>query len=67
MVLVRLITNEDALDTVQLKTRELDIFALIDGRKPLSEIISLSQLDPLETKRICYALRKVGLLRVKGA
>jgi len=67
MVLVRLITNEDALDTVQLKARELDIFALIDGRKPLSEIISQSQLDPLETKRICYALRKVGLLRVKGA
>lgn len=67
MVLVRLITNEDALDTVQLKARELDIFALIDGRKPLSEIIKASQLDPLETKRICYALRKVGLLRVKGA
>lgn len=67
MVLVRLITNEDALETVQLKARELDIFALIDGRKPLSAIISASQLDPLETKRICYALRKVGLLRVKGA
>jgi len=67
MVLVRLITNEDALDTVQLKSRELDIFAMIDGRKPLSEIIAASQLDPLETKRICYALRKVGLLRVKGA
>jgi CheY-like chemotaxis protein len=67
MVLVRLITNEDALDTVQLKARELDIFALVDGRKPLSEIISASQLDPLETKRICYALRKVGLLRVKDA
>lgn len=67
MVLVRLITNEDALDTVQLKSRELDIFAMIDGRKQLSEIIEASQLDPLETKRICYALRKVGLLRVKGA
>lgn len=67
MVLVRLITNEDALDTIQLKSRELDIFAMIDGRKPLSEIIAASQLDPLETKRICYALRKVGLLRVKGA
>jgi DNA-binding response OmpR family regulator len=66
MVLVRLITNEDALETVQLKQRELDIFALIDGRKPLSEIIAASQLNPLETKRICYALRKVGLLRVKG-
>ena len=67
MVLVRLITNEDALETVQLKSRELDIFALIDGRKPLSEVIKDSQLDPMETKRICYALRKVGLLRVKGA
>ncbi|WP_303720305.1 response regulator [Malonomonas rubra] len=67
MVLVRLITNEDAMDTVQLKARELDIFALIDGHKPLSEIIHLSQLDPLETKRICYALRKVGLLRLKAA
>lgn len=67
MVLVRLITNEDALDTIQLKSRELDIFAMIDGRKPLSEIIAASQLDPLETKRICYALRKIGLLRVKSA
>jgi DNA-binding IclR family transcriptional regulator len=65
-VLVRLITNEDALETVQLKPRELDIFALVDGRKPLSQIIAESQLNPKETKRICYALRKVGLLRVKG-
>jgi CheY-like chemotaxis protein len=67
MVLVRLITNEDALDTVQLKERELDVFALIDGQKPLSQIINESLLNPLETKRICYALRKVGLLRVKAA
>lgn len=66
MVLVRLITNEDALETVQLKPRELDIFALVDGRKPLSQVIAESQLNPLETKRICYALRKVGLLRVKS-
>ncbi len=66
MVLVRLITNEDALETVNLKPRELDIFGLIDGKKPLREIIALSQLEPLETKRICYALRKVGLLRVKS-
>ncbi len=65
MVLVRLITNEDALETVQLKPRELDIFALVDGRKPLSRIIAESQLGPNETKRICYALRKVGLLRVR--
>jgi hypothetical protein len=65
-VLVRLISNEDALETVQLKPRELDIFALIDGCKPLSQIIAESKLDRLETKRICYALRKVGLLRVKG-
>ncbi len=66
MVLVRLITNEDALDTVNLKPRELELFGLIDGKKSLSEIIDLSFLEPLETKRICYALRKVGLLRVKG-
>lgn len=66
MVLVRLITNEDALETVNLKPRELELFGLIDGKKPLREIIELSQLEPLETKRICYALRKVGLLRVKS-
>ena len=66
MVLVRLITNEDALDTVNLKPRELELFGLIDGKKTLREIIELSQLEPLETKRICYALRKVGLLRVKS-
>ncbi len=67
MVLVRLITNEDALETVQLKPRELELFGLIDGKKSLQEIIALSQLEPLETKRICYALRKVGLLRVKSS
>jgi len=66
MVLVRLITNEDALDTVNLKPRELELFGLIDGKKTLREIIELSLLEPLETKRICYALRKVGLLRVKS-
>ncbi len=67
MVLVRLITNEDALETVNLKPRELELFGLIDGKKSLREIIELSQLEPLETKRICYALRKVGLLRVKSS
>ncbi|MCF6178080.1 MAG: response regulator [Geopsychrobacter sp.] len=66
MVMVRLITNEDALETVSLKPRELELFGLIDGKKSLREIIELSQLEPLETKRICYALRKVGLLRVKS-
>ncbi len=66
MVLVRLITNEDALETVNLKPRELELFGLIDGKKSLREIIELSLLEPLETKRICYALRKVGLLRVKS-
>lgn len=66
MVLVRLITNEDALETVNLRPRELELFGLIDGKKSLREIIELSLLEPLETKRICYALRKVGLLRVKG-
>jgi CheY-like chemotaxis protein len=66
MVLVRLITNEDALDTVNLKPRELELFGMIDGKKTLREVIELSLLEPLETKRICYALRKVGLLRVKG-
>ncbi len=65
IVPVRLITNEDALETVQLKPRELEIFALVDGLKTLSQIIAESQLIPKETKRICYALRKVGLLRIK--
>ncbi len=65
IVLVRLITNEDAMETVQLKPRELEIFALIDGRKTLAQILAESHLNPKETKRICYALRKVGLLRVR--
>jgi CheY-like chemotaxis protein len=65
IILVRLITNEDAMETVQLKPRELEIFALIDGHKTLAQIIAESHLNPKETKRICYALRKVGLLRVR--
>jgi CheY-like chemotaxis protein len=67
MVLVRLISNEDAFDTIHLKRQELEIFALIDGRKTLAEIIAESHLEPLETKRICYALRRIGLLRIKGS
>ncbi|MBD1401877.1 response regulator [Pelovirga terrestris] len=66
MVLVRLISNEDAFDTINLKRQELEIFALIDGKKSLAEIVAESHLDRLETKRICYALRRVGLLRIKG-
>ncbi|MBW6509432.1 MAG: response regulator [Desulfuromonadales bacterium] len=67
MVLVRLISNEDAFDTIHLKRQELEIFALIDGKKTLGDIIAESHLDRLETKRICYALRRVGLLRIKDA
>ena len=67
MVLVRLISNEDAFDTIHLKRQELEIFSLIDGSKTLAEIIAESDLERLETKRICYALRRVGLLRIKGS
>ncbi len=65
VVLIRLITNEDALASVDLDERELEVFSLIDGSRELREIIETSKLDDLEVKRICYSLQKIGLLKTK--
>ncbi len=66
VVLVRLITNEDVLESYNFSETELQVFSVIDGHKALREIIQTTGLDPLVTKQICYSLRKVGLLRVKN-
>ncbi|MDW7646183.1 MAG: response regulator [Desulfuromonadales bacterium] len=67
VVLVRLITNEDALESINLTEKELTFFSIIDGKKTLRQLIEQSGLTPLETKRICYTLTKVGLLQRKYA
>lgn len=66
LVPIRLITNEDALNTFELSEHELRVFSLIDGRKDLGSLIRLTRLDPAETRWICYSLSKVGLLRVQS-
>lgn len=66
VVLMRLITNEDALEPYPFSEQELKVFSLIDGRKTLREVIEVCELDPLDIKCICYSLSKVGLLRVKN-
>lgn len=66
VVLMRLITNEDALEPYPFSEQELKVFSLIDGRKALREVIEVCELDPLDIKCICYSLSKVGLLRVKN-
>ena len=65
MVPVRLITNVDALEGINLDDKELRIFSLIDGKTRLKDIINESKLDELEAKRICYSLQKIGLLKIK--
>lgn len=65
VVLMRLITNEDALESYNFSENELLVFSIIDGKKSLEDLLILSQIDPLEVKRICYSLKQVGLLRVK--
>lgn len=67
VVLMRLITNENALDSVNLTEDELQLFNVIDGQKTLRELIQQSPFNPLETKRIFYVFRKSGLLRAKNA
>lgn len=67
VVLVRLITNEDALESIHLTEKELSFFSIIDGKKTLRQLIETSGMTPLETKRICYTLTKVGLLQRKYA
>lgn len=67
VILLRLITNETALDSVNLTEDELALFNVIDGQKTLRELIHQSPFNPLETKRIFYVFRKAGLLRVKNA
>ena len=67
VVLVRLITNEDALEAINMTKEELDFFSIVDGRKTLRELIKAMKgvLTPMETKRICYSLSKIGLLQRK--
>ncbi len=65
IVFKRLIT-EDALQEYSLDERELLIYSLIDGKRPLRDIIIQSRMDELEVKRICYSLNKVGLIKMEG-
>ncbi|HDH02010.1 MAG TPA: response regulator, partial [Nitrospirae bacterium] len=65
MIPLRLITNEDALEGINLEDKELRIFSLIDGKTRLKDIIIKSKIDELEAKRICYSLQKIGLLKIK--
>ncbi|PNX50494.1 MAG: hypothetical protein BV458_13105 [Thermoplasmata archaeon M9B2D] len=65
IVLSRLISNAEEIESVELDERELSVFAHIDGKKTLRDIIEASRLDELEVKRICYSLQKVGLLKIR--
>lgn len=65
LVPMRLITNEDALNSYDFSEHELKVFSLIDGRKNLRQIIRETHLDAADTRWICYSLSRVGLLRVQ--
>lgn len=65
VILLHLITNEDALTSFDLSESEVRIFSLIDGKKPLKQLLQESDMDPKEVKRVCYFLSKVGLVRIK--
>jgi len=65
LVPMRLITNVEALEEVELEEKETKVFSLIDGKTPLRNIIIKSGMDELEVKRICYSLQKIGLLKIK--
>ena len=66
VVLTRLITNADEIESVEMDQRELSVFSQIDGKKTLREVIESTGRDELEVKRICYSLQKVGLLKIKS-
>ena len=65
IVFMRLITSEDALASVDLSENEMKIFSMVNGILTLRKLTEESRLDPLEVKRICYSLQKIGLLRIK--
>lgn len=65
VVLLHLITNEDALTSFDLSDSEIQVFSLIDGKKTLKQLLQESSMDPREVKRVCYFLSKVGLVRIK--
>ncbi|UCG77500.1 MAG: response regulator [Nitrospirota bacterium] len=67
VVLARLITNADEIESIEMDQRELAVFSQINGKRSLREIIDKSGMDELEVKRICYSLQKVGLLKIKTA
>jgi len=65
IVPVRLISNVEALEDINLDERELKVFSLVDGKSTIADIVAKSHLDELEVKRVCYSLQKVGLLKIK--
>ena len=67
VVLVHLITNEEALVSFDLSDSEVKVFSLINGKKSLKQLLQEYPLDPKEFKRVCYFLSKVGLVRVKDS
>jgi len=65
IILLHLITNEDALTSFDLSEPEVKIFSLIDGKKNLGQVIKESRMNSREVKRVCYFLNKVGLVRIQ--
>ncbi len=63
IVFSRLIPDEETMDGISLDQDETRIYSLADGKITLEEIIRLSRLEPMEVRRICYSLLKIGLLR----
>lgn len=55
----------DLFQDINLKDTDKEILSLVDGKRTLREIFSLSPLDYFQTMRILYALFSIRLIEIK--
>jgi curved DNA-binding protein CbpA len=55
----------DLFQDIKLNDTDKEIFSLVDGKRTIKEIFSLSPLDYLHTMRILYALLSIRLIEIE--
>ncbi len=67
ILLAKAMNEEQAHESFKFTPAELELFDVVDGVLTLGDLLDLSPLTGLETKRVFARLQRVGLLRTRTA
>ncbi len=57
---------EMAKQEINFELREADLFRLIDGRRPVRELIAQGEMDEFETLAALYSFQRAGIIKFAG-